>query len=638
MKQLWLVGLPFFLAIITFSGIFAPNVFPKLKREKPVTILLYNHIVPELTPNARFGERYYYMLQEDFENQLKLLQDRDFTFLTYTQYLAIKAGTKQAPSQPLVLIFRDANTDIETYGLPILDMYNIPATVFYQPTSYGKPEFLTDEQVKRLEANNVDVVDANFTLLRDPTIRQEVSGVIRTAQFEDLLPTKQHNTFWGALAISTATFFLATFSLLAPKYSVALPLLFLPTYLIRFTFFGIPATFLELTVGIVVVANIATQRKKLMRAITQFPYVPQAILFLLAAVLSTIFAEDKMAALGGLKAFVIEPILYAFLVFYWLQKDSQEKNRASSNLSYLMLWSYSISAVFVSLIALKNFISGNAYINFQLEKLTTYFGNPNYLGSYLSFAIVVGFYVLLFSASWLKRGTALALLAVTLPTFYLSKSDTATIGIAAALGLLVLYRLTKRLHLPKWLPFVYTVLGIAAVSALFVIILNYRIFPALEKIGAATVLSRSFIYQASVQIIRESPVFGKGLLNYNREFIEHVDPLSPEQNVALAHNTILDFWAQMGVLGLLAFLWLLVRFFRITFLAPKDASREDQAIPVVLLGIMLTLIIHGMLDSQYHKNDYSLVFWLLIGLSSIFALPAVIQKKTVESRKSKVEL
>lgn len=615
MAMQWLVrlSLPLLAGVFVFVGIAVPNLDKRFVRENPVTVLLYNHITESLPPDARFGERYYFVLQKDFDKELSILEKRGFTFISYDTYKKIQANQIEKPKLPLVITFRDANADIETYGLPILKKHNVPATVFYQPTSHGKPKFLTDEQIRTLEANNVAVVDADFALLNGTTMRNEVSGVIRTAQFEDLLPHKLYNSWFWAVALGVLTLMIAAFTLLFPRASLVLPILFLPTYVVRFTVFGIPATLLELVTVIVVGATLITQWKSFKALLFDFPYLLQTSLFLFAALFSTAFAQDKMAALGGLKAYVLEPIAFALCVFYWVRRDASEQKAA---IAKPILQAYVLISSVVAVLALKNYLLDNAYINFNLEKLTTYFGNPNYLASILAIGILICFYFLFYSEVMSNRVFATAALIPLLPAFYLSKSDTGTLGVGTALGLLLLYRFMKILHVPKWLPFAYTVASIFAISTLFLLITSYQAVPILNRIGAATVLSRSFIYQATIKIIREKPITGVGLLNYNREFITHVDPLSPEQNVALAHNTLLDFTAQMGIFGVLAYLWLVIRFFRITLIAANQKHRENAHLAIVLSVVLLAIFFHGMLDSQYHKNDYSLIFWTLLGLST----------------------
>lgn len=614
MQMMARLVLPFLIGFATFVGIAAPNVITRLERQQPVTVLLYNHITPELPQDATFGERYYYVLQRDFKEQIGLLKERGFTFITYDDYKKIEANEKVPPKLPLLIAFRDANKDIEIHGLHILKEENVPAVVFYQPNSRGKEKFLTEPQIQHLEANKVAVVDADFSLLRGEKPRMEISGILRLGQFEEHLPHRLYNSWLSAIGIGFFCFLVAALSMLFPRVSLLLPILLLPMYMIRFTVFGVPATLLELVLTITILGTIVTQWYGLKAAVKDFPYLMAALLFLVSAIIATLFAQDKMAALGGLKAFVLEPIAYALVIFYWLKKDIEVGKQA---LASGLLWAYIVTSVIVSLLALKNYLLNNAYINFHLERLATYFGNPNYLGSMLAVAIVLGFYFLLFSRTMVSRGFALSSLLLLIPTFYLTKSDTATVGIGTAVGLLLLYRFMKLLHLPKWLPLVYTTLAIFSAAALFLVIMNYRISPTLERIGAATVLSRAFIYQASIKIIRESPVVGVGLLNYNREFIEHVDPLSPEQNVALAHNTMLDFWTQMGFIGLVAYLWLIIRFFRIAFLTLAWEKEPSRSIMVALVAAMVAIVMHGMLDSQYHKNDYSVFFWLIIALSTI---------------------
>ncbi len=602
--KLLLALIPVILTIIVGVGMVAPRFVPKLRRIQPVTILLYNHITPTFPQGLPQDQHYYYVTTQSFDEQLKLLQNRGFTFLSLGQYRQIVQNPKLTPKLPVLLVFRDANEDIATYATPILQKYHAPAVVFYQPTSFGKPGFLTSDQINQVQLSNLTVMPANFLLLNTLSARQEVSGTVKINQFEDLLPPKSYDSTLWIILFSAFTLALATFAIVSPETAIVVPILLLPTYLIRFTIFGIPATLLELSLVVVIVSVVAKHLTQLVKEVHEFPYLLQTTIFLFAAALSTYFAHDKAAALGGLKAYVLEPIAFGYILYYLGRRFPIARR---------IFYSLLISTTAVGLIAFTNYIRGYTHLNVQKSQLATFFGNPNYLASFLSVGILVACFLLIYQERRHISRIGLIGLILLLPGFYFAKSSTAIMGVAIGLGLLLLLRFAKRLALPSWLSVIYITGTILAFLALFLVIANPKIGQKLSNLGAVTLVSRTYIYQTSAHIIQDNPITGVGLENYNREFIQNVSPVSPEQNVALSHNTLLDFWTQMGIFGIFAYLWLVVHFFK------NGITRQTIPEMALLLAIMLTLTIHGMLDSQYHKNDYSVIFWTLIGLSA--ALP-----------------
>jgi len=76
------------------------------------------------------------------------------------------------------------------------------------------------------------------------------------------------------------------------------------------------------------------------------------------------------------------------------------------------------------------------------------------------------------------------------------------------------------------------------------------------------------------------------------------------------HNIFLNFWTEIGILGLLLFAWLLIKYFvRVGKLICKDG--ENKYFILGLGGAVLTMIIHGWVDVPYFKNDLSVLFWVL---------------------------
>jgi positive regulator of sigma E activity len=61
-------------------------------------------------------------------------------------------------------------------------------------------------------------------------------------------------------------------------------------------------------------------------------------------------------------------------------------------------------------------------------------------------------------------------------------------------------------------------------------------------------------------------------------------------------------------LGLLAFLWLLLVAFR-------QIIKNQQ---LFLLAPLLAIVIHGLVDTTYWKNDLSVIFWIFLALAFIF--------------------
>jgi O-antigen ligase len=76
------------------------------------------------------------------------------------------------------------------------------------------------------------------------------------------------------------------------------------------------------------------------------------------------------------------------------------------------------------------------------------------------------------------------------------------------------------------------------------------------------------------------------------------------------HNEFLDFWLSTGVIGLAAFIWLEVVFWRIV------ASRLAGRNPLILgaAAAMAASLVHGLVDNSYFLPDLAVLFWILCAL------------------------
>jgi O-antigen ligase len=135
-------------------------------------------------------------------------------------------------------------------------------------------------------------------------------------------------------------------------------------------------------------------------------------------------------------------------------------------------------------------------------------------------------------------------------------------------------------------------------------------------------------------MLRDHPL-GVGLDQFGRLYPQYIDPSlagTNEINTAHPHNLILDIALRMGPLGLLAFGWLLVRFFRHTVQTPRrgvstwmrgQTPHRGVAPPIAvgLAAAMVAALVHGMVDAFYFWPDLAFAFWLFIAFAARFTTP-----------------
>ena len=376
--------------------------------------------------------------------------------------------------------------------------------------------------------------------------------------------------------------------------------LLLPTYLIRFSIFGVPTTVLEIAIyGMAIIVLINFQfslRPRSGRAIFNF-----FILLLLAgAVAGAIIAPDKRVAFGQLKAYFIDPLL----VFWLIQKV--KKIEKVEKVIKGVVWGLLISGLVVAGHAIYQKITGQLTVDGRVVGLFGY--SSNYLAMYLAPVLVIS---LISQIGRIRQIRLISLISlICLIGLYFSGSRGGWLGVFGALA-----AAGGWLASVKW-P-VYRRQFIAAtitIILLGLIVIGYafRFQPDdLGRAGSSNNL-RIMTWQASWRIIKEKPFFGVGLGNFQNYFTAYTKDWPNYVFVAPqalhSHNIFLTFWLETGLLGLLGFLGIITIFFHRAF------SLKPSAFNITVVAAMAAILFHGLVDTTYFKNDLAVMFWLLVGL------------------------
>jgi len=161
-------------------------------------------------------------------------------------------------------------------------------------------------------------------------------------------------------------------------------------------------------------------------------------------------------------------------------------------------------------------------------------------------------------------------------------------------------------------------LGIAVVALVgFALIppIRHRILIETQNVYGNTIQSRLDLWTAAIKLIEHRPFFGAGLSGFQQMSAPYYTHFHTLANFIDPHNIVLNFWVETGLLGLVAFTWIMVVAFRVSWRGWREGS---DGWPPYHLGVLLALVavvVHGMVDVPYFKNDLSLLFWTLIGLT-----------------------
>lgn len=373
-----------------------------------------------------------------------------------------------------------------------------------------------------------------------------------------------------------------------------------PAYVVRWHIGPLPTTVLEVAV-LATIAAFAVEAYRDVRAIEwRSPFTIPAVLFLVAGAISVLVSPEHVKGLGLYRAYLLEPIAFFFI----LGNVTQSATRARLILAGLAAGG-SVAGIANAVVILN--AARHHTLNLALPPPVVIYNTPNAIALYLVPLIGVAACLFLYDRDRWVRPASAAFLVIALGATFLSLSRGGYFALAVMALILAVVNRYRWFLLPA-----VVVLGFAMSRV-----------PAIESRMAHefnlsdpnnTFVSRVNLWEATLRMLRDHPIFGSGLFGFARGIQPYRGGVY-EENLIYPHNFVLNMWTETGLLGLAAFLWLLVQAFRVSW---KGWTSGPAAWRVMQLGIvlaMVAIIVHGLVDVPYFKNDLALEFWTFIGLA-----------------------
>lgn len=387
-------------------------------------------------------------------------------------------------------------------------------------------------------------------------------------------------------------------------YLYILTLFLLPTYVVRFNFFGLPANLLLIWTAFLALLGVVwlglSKNRRIffgrVRLIPSWLWLFSG-LFFISGVLSLLVAKVTAQALGQFIVLFLEPMVLGVLAVFIFRKESDKK---------LFVWSLLIFVGLAGMLALLQYqllwYLPESYWGNSLEpkRAIAFFTHPN--GYALFVAPLLAFLLPQLKKSASKESIVqLGLWLLGAVGLLLSLSRGGWLGLSFAAGVWVFIAASKKLRL------VFVGLGIVALLFIFAIP-NLRYRAVLPFKGEKSTVARFSLWNTGWKMVVDNPVLGKGLTGFDRNwYVYNTDPGLDHYN--FPHNIFLNFWVDTGLLGLISFLLVLLG-------SVWHAYRNKSNTLTLGLGLFVfALIIHGGIDIPYLKNDLALLFWMIVGFA-----------------------
>jgi len=414
------------------------------------------------------------------------------------------------------------------------------------------------------------------------------------------------------------------------QYLVYITIFLIPFYFFRFSFeigdFLIKTNIFEVSVGVSFLLSLLFSANKIKDVLIRKNWytIGLVLLFILSSVIGVLVAPDQTKAVGIFKGWFLIPLMLAWSVYCNFNKEN----------IYKISWPILLSLITVSvwtvlqktgLVTTAFYQNGDANFTGYIDQ-NRFFGpfeSPNYLPMFLIPALFLS--MPLFEKINNYRYKILLYFVYLLPLYavILSQSRSGIVTIVISLLLYLNYRYLNVMKAHHRSPFKWHVF-----SGTWLIVNIYSMFFVMkylaDNVGSDSIRAEIYRY-STVDLLPHNWLFGLGLGNFQKA-IGHISLTDfPFQQFGLPyavhpHNLLLAMCLNLGILGLISFIFIVVKIL-------QSAFSTDHYFRGPIVAAIFAVIIQGVFDTTYFKNDLSAMFWL------IFVTAILITDKTRSAQK-----
>ena len=241
-------------------------------------------------------------------------------------------------------------------------------------------------------------------------------------------------------------------------------------------------------------------------------------------------------------------------------------------------------------------------------RVESFFDNPNTFAEVLILLLPLTLALFLCSKRTVSRLAAGGVCVVGVAALGMTYSRASWVGIACAMVVLVF------LWRPKLIP-AFAVVCVLCVPFIPTTIWN-RILTIANPNDTSTA-SRIPLYQAALNVIKESPVSGAGLgTAATQAFIKDMNLYHGKAPFVHAHNFYLEVWIEAGLLGIVGFISsMLWNIKRAAHTARHCGDSAARTLTCAACAAMCGSMVCGLADYLWHYPRVMCIFWFVFAIA-----------------------
>lgn len=377
-------------------------------------------------------------------------------------------------------------------------------------------------------------------------------------------------------------------------------ILSIPLYFIRIPLFTTSLSILTCFLIILSITLLIVHHKNISTIFKKEKILWYLALFFVLSFVPALFFHPSLHSFGVFIEWLFMPTLTGFLIFIHTTQQLNARTWISVGMLTILF--------FVSCISLL-YLSHNT-TTFD-GRLQAYFLSPNHLAMFIAPLI---FFVLAYFTTtrslFIKIIVCITLLC-SLTTLFFTYSFS-TLFTLLFLGIIISFILIKRKI------FLFFTILLMIISLFFI---GYqKIIHSNIDWQRNSFASRLMIWDSATFYIQNNTILSSSIDNFQQDYLSAQPYFEPylEWSAPTPHNLLLTLWISGGFFSVLFFCLLCTRWL---YLSIHTYHKTKNTTILLYIAALLTILLTGLLDTPYWKNDLSIIFWIIIGSTFIYILP-----------------